>query len=191
MRNKLRAVWNITLNIAIVVMVCLAIAFGGVRLIGLRPFTILSGSMEPAYHVGSLIYVRKADPIELSSGDVITFMLDENTVATHRIAEVVPDDSNPDILRFRTKGDANNAADGGLVRAENVLGRPVLTIPKLGYLAHHLQTPPGNFIAISVGVILVLLSLLPQREGTDEVVTKISESTDSETGDRRRSDAKT
>ena len=90
----------------VIAAVLLAIALVGARLFGFKVFTVLSGSMEPKYPVGSLIYVKKVDYTTLKSGDVITFMLDENTVATHRIVEVVPDQEDPSVIRFRTKGDA-------------------------------------------------------------------------------------
>ena len=61
-----------------VLAVILAVALVGVRLVGLQVFTVLSGSMEPTYHVGSLIYVKDVDYKELEAGDVITFMLDED-----------------------------------------------------------------------------------------------------------------
>ena len=51
-----------------------ALLLAGARLVGLRTFAVLSGSMEPAYPVGSLIYVRSAEPSALECGDVITFM---------------------------------------------------------------------------------------------------------------------
>ena len=102
-------------TILVALVVLLAVALVGVRLAGIRTFTVLSGSMEPTYHVGSLIYVKKVDSAAIRPGQVITFMLDENTVATHRVVEVVPDEDDPSTLRFRTKGDANDAEDGSLV----------------------------------------------------------------------------
>ena len=151
-----------------VILVLLAIALVGVRLIGLEPYVVLSGSMEPTYHVGSLIYVKDVDPYELESGDVITFMLDEDTVATHRIVEVVPDENDSTVVRFKTKGDANAAEDGSLVHYKNVIGSPVFTIPQLGYVANYIQNPPGTYIAISAGAILLLLVFLPDLFGSDD-----------------------
>lgn len=87
-------------TILVALVVLLAVALVGVRLAGIRTFTVLSGSMEPTYHVGSLIYVKKVDPTTIRPGQVITFMLDENTVATHRVVEVVPDEDDPSTLRF-------------------------------------------------------------------------------------------
>lgn len=143
-------------------LVLLAVLLAGVRLVGLQVFTVLSGSMEPAYPVGALIYVKEADCRTLKAGDVITFLLDEDTVATHRIVEVVPDEAEPDVLRFRTKGDANDTEDGALVHYKNVLGTPVFTIPRLGYLAAFIQNPPGSYIALSAGAILLMIVFLPE-----------------------------
>lgn len=134
--------------------------------------------MEPTYHVGSLIYVKSVDYKELEPGDVITFMLDENTVATHRIVEVVPDENDPETLRYRTKGDANDAEDGGLVHYKNVIGTPVFTIPKLGYFASYIQNPPGTYAAISVGAVILLLIFIPDlftsedKDGEEKKETK-------------------
>ena len=148
-------------TILVALVVLLAVALVGVRLAGIRTFTVLSGSMEPTYHVGSLIYVKKVDSAAIRPGQVITFMLDENTVATHRVVEVVPDEDDPSTLRFRTKGDANEAEDARLVHYKNVIGTPVFSIPYLGYATNYIQHPPGMYVAISAGAILLLLMFLP------------------------------
>lgn len=168
MGKTAKKIWNIITSIIVALAVLLAVALVGVRLIGFQVFTVLSGSMEPTYHVGSLIYVKKADYTELQSGDVITFMLDEDTIATHRIVEVVPDETDSSVLRFRTKGDANEAVDGSLVHYKNVVGTPVFSIPKLGYLANYIQNPPGMYVAISAGAVLLLLVFLPDLFSKDE-----------------------
>ena len=168
MRKTIKKIWNIITNIIVALAVILAIALVGVRLVGLQVFTVLSGSMEPTYHSGSLIYVKDVDYKELEPGDVITFMLDEDTVATHRITEVVLDEEEPDTLRYRTKGDANDAEDGSLVHYKNVIGSPVFTIPYLGYFADYIQNPPGTYVAISVSAVLLLLVFLPDLFSSDD-----------------------
>ena len=161
MNRKAKKVWNIFTTALVVIVVLLALTLVGVRLVGFQVYTVLSGSMEPTYHTGSLIYVKDADPQDLESGDVITFMLDEDTIATHRIVEVVPDEEDPATLRFRTKGDANDHEDGSLVHYKNIIGTPVFTIPYLGYVASFIQNPPGLYIAIAFAVVLVLMVFLP------------------------------
>lgn len=157
----MKKLWNIFTSALVVLAVLLALLLVGARLVGLQVFTVLSGSMEPTYHTGSLIYVKKVDATKLSEGTVITFMLDEDTIATHRIVGVVPDEQDPSVIRYRTKGDANENEDGGLVHYKNVVGTPVFTIPKLGYLANYIQHPPGTYVAISAAAVLLLLVFLP------------------------------
>ena len=171
-------------SILVAGIVILAVLLAGVRVIGLEIYTVLSGSMEPTYHTGSLIYVQDVDPYEIEAGQVITFLLDEDTVATHRVVEVLPDENDPTVVRFRTKGDANDAEDGSPVHYKNVLGSPVFSIPQLGYLANYIQNPPGTYIAISVGAILLLLILLPELFSNDE-----EESNSKDKKKRRKDDA--
>lgn len=168
MGKTAKKIWNRITGIIVLLAVLLAVALVGVRLVGLQVFSVLSGSMEPAYHTGALIYVKKVDYKKLKADDVITFMLDEDTVATHRIVEVVPDENDSSVLRYRTKGDANDAVDGGLVHYKNVIGTPVFSIPKLGYLATYIQQPPGRYVAISVGAVLLILVFLPDIFSSDD-----------------------
>lgn len=141
-KRSVKKTWNIISTVLVALVVLLALLLVGARIFGLQVFTVLSGSMEPAYHTGSLIYVKKVDPYAIEPGQVITFMLDENTVATHRVVGVVPDEEDSSVIRFRTKGDANESEDGGLVHYKNVIGTPVFTIPYLGYVASYIQHPP-------------------------------------------------
>lgn len=161
MSKTLKKIWNFVSTILVAVVVLLALLLAGARIFGLQVFTVLSGSMEPTYHTGSLIYVKKVDPYTIQSGQPITFMLDEKTVATHRVVGVVPDEEDATVIRFRTKGDANEAEDGTLVHYKNVIGEPVFSIPYLGYLAEYIQHPPGMYIAISAGAVLLLLVFIP------------------------------
>ena len=188
MGKIIKKVWNAITTVLVILIVILAILLVGVRLAGFRVFTVLSGSMEPTYHVGSLIYV-KVDPFQLKSGDVITFMLDENTVATHRIIQVVPDEDEPEVLRYATQGDANDAPDGTLVHYKNVIGTPVFTIPQLGYVANYIQNPPGTYIAISGAAILLLLMFLPDLFSEDEP-KKTAESAGEEEPKKQKSSKK-
>ena len=59
--KAVKKIWDWISGILVAVVVLLAIALVGVRVVGLQPYVVLSGSMEPAYHVGSLIYVKSVD----------------------------------------------------------------------------------------------------------------------------------
>ena len=168
---SLKKLWSVLSTLIVIAVVALAILLAGVRIVGLTPYVVLSGSMEPTYHTGSLIYDKKVDPFTLKEGDVITFMVSEDTLATHRIVGVVPDEDEPGTIRFRTKGDANDAEDAALVHQNNLLGEPVACIPYLGYFAAWVQNPPGSLIAIGAGVFLLALVFLPDvfaKDGEDK-----------------------
>ena len=154
-------IWNWISGALIGLVILLAVALVGVRLIGLEPYVVLSGSMEPNYHVGSLIYVKSVDHKELKVGDPITYMISENAVVTHRIVGVLPDEDDPDTIRYFTKGDANNVPDGTAVHYKNIIGKPVFSVPYLGYVANYIQKPPGMYVALSAGAVLLLLVFLP------------------------------
>lgn len=180
MSKSIKKIWNVASSILVALVVILALLLVGARVVGLQVFVVLSGSMEPTYHTGSLIYVKKVDPYTIQEGQPITFMMNETTVATHRVVSIVPDEEDPTVLRFRTKGDANDVEDGGLVHYKNVIGTPVFSIPYLGYVADYIQHPPGRYVAISAGAVLLLLVFLPDVFSEDEDKKKRAEAEDGE-----------
>ena len=155
-------VWSGFGSVIVTAIAIIAIVLVGMRLAGFRTFTVMSGSMEPNYPVGALIYVQPVNYKELKVGDVISYVAnDDKTVVTHRIAEIERDKDDADVLRFRTKGDANSSADAKLVHYKNVLGTPVIVIPNIGYFAHNIQQPPGVYIALVAGTLLLAWAFLP------------------------------
>ena len=152
-----KKVWNIISTILVALVVLCAVFLMGSRLLGFRCFNIISPSMAPKYEVGDLIYVKKVSPEDIKERDVITFVVNEDLdVATHRVVRV--DRANK---QFFTKGDANDAEDGAPVHYNNVIGVPQFSIPKLGYVSDFIQNPPGMYIAIAAGAVLILLVFLP------------------------------
>lgn len=89
---------------------------------GFSTAVVVSGSMEDAISVNDLI-IDKAQK-EYSVGDIISFE-SGSSVVTHRI--VGEKDGG-----FVTKGDANNTEDRDIVKKENIIGKVVLTVPKIG-----------------------------------------------------------
>lgn len=158
-----RKLWNVITSLAVAVMILLAALLVGVRLFGLTPYTVLSGSMEPTYHVGSLIYVKGVEPQNITVGMPITFIVNEDLlVATHRVVdrrEIASDDEIT--YYFQTKGDANDAVDSSPVHYKNVIGTPVFSIPLLGYLSTWLQTRQGMIMGIAIALVLLIFTFLP------------------------------
>ena len=159
MIQTVKKAWGFVNTMLLSIVVLLAVALVGVRLFGIEIYTVLSGSMEPAYQTGSVIYVMEADTEELKAGDVITFQLNGGVIATHRIVEV--SEENGEIF-YRTKGDANDVADGAPVSAKQIVGKPIFTIPQLGYLVNYIQSPSGRYATIALGAFLLWMNILPE-----------------------------
>ncbi|WP_336793969.1 signal peptidase I [Gordonia malaquae] len=119
------------------------------RLTGSTAYTVLTGSMEPTYPPGTLIVVKPTPGADLKAGDVITFQpkSGDPSVTTHRIVSIVYDASG--VRKFITKGDANNATDEPIIE-EQVRGRLLYSVPKLGYLNNVMS---GNTRSIAVFLI--------------------------------------
>ena len=161
MNNTLKKIWNIVSTALVVLMVLCAVFLMGSRVMGYQCFTVISGSMEPKYSVGDLIYVKKVDANTIQVGDDITFILNEDlVVATHRVVRIDAENQ-----RFYTKGDANKIEDQNPVHFNNVIGVPKFAIPKLGYVSDFVQNPPGMYITIGIGIILILAVFLPDMIG--------------------------
>ena len=161
MKESLKKIWNITSTILVVVIVLCAVFLMGSRLLGFKCYTVISGSMEPEYSVGDLIYVKEVDVNSIKVGDPITFILNEDlVVATHRVVRIDAENQ-----RFYTKGDVNEIEDSEPVHFNNVIGVPQFSIPKLGYVSDFIQNPPGMYITIGVGIILILIVFLPDMIG--------------------------
>ena len=188
MNNTLKKIWNIVSTALVVLMVLCAVFLMGSRLLGYQCYNVISPSMEPEYGVGDLLYVKKVDPNTIKEGDVITFIVNEDlVVGTHRVVRV--DDENQ---RFYTKGDANEIEDQSSVHFNNVIGVPKFAIPKLGYVSDFVQNPPGMYITIGVGIILILAVFLPdmigkkKNEDEDEEVTAVKTEIDATTEENER-----
>jgi signal peptidase I len=93
---------------------------------------VLSGSMEPVYHVGGLSVFRPVDPSTVKVGDIISFKLPKiNTPICHRVIDIVHEG---DSIYFQTKGDANEDPDQDKVLPSYVKGTGILHIPYVGHL---------------------------------------------------------
>ena len=94
------------------------------RFMGLQSYTIVSGSMEPSFPVGSLVYAEPIEPEALAVGDVAVFWRNDEVVI-HRVEENLYED-----CELITRGDANEGIDahhGAGVAAGKArigLGRP-------------------------------------------------------------------
>lgn len=126
-------------------------------LLGMRFYSVQTGSMYPTYPVGTMVLVEPAKFDDISKGDVITFQLQGSSVVTHRVVGI---DKENRLLE--TKGDNNNTKDGVPVRAKDLIGRVRLGIPLVGYAALFIRTLFGKIV---LGVILLAVIFIPLMIG--------------------------
>ena len=123
--------------------------FIAARIFNIEPFVVMSGSMEPVIHTGSLIFIDKNDT-DVKAGDIIAFHKGDISV-THRVSGINEDGT------LITKGDANETEDPAPVAREQVMGTYLFTVPFLGYVVTYLRTPFG--ISLFAGMMAVCLVL--------------------------------
>lgn len=121
--------------------------------VGGGAFTVLSGSMEPALHVGSVVVTRPIPPAAVGVGDVITFTdrdraTGKGRIVTHRVIAVEPGPV------FRTQGDANKDADPHPVAAGDVHGVLLYSVPWVGSLREEIGTTHGLLLVAGLALLL-------------------------------------
>jgi signal peptidase I len=122
---------------------------------GHRVYVVHTGSMEPTYMPGDVVIDGPA-PTTLHRGEAITFRHSDLTtdVVTHRVADVLPNGL------IETKGDANPTKDAWQIRPDQVQGKVVTKVAKLGYLIVFLKQPAGiGSLATAVLTIVLLWGL--------------------------------
>ncbi len=99
-------------------------------------YIIISPSMVPTIKVEDAIIIQRKEKEELEIGDIVTFLSTDprysGITITHRI--VGKEKSKDGKVYFRTKGDNNNTEDAALVPYDNIYGKVILKIPKIGYI---------------------------------------------------------
>ena len=122
-------------------------------------YVVLSGSMLPSIQIKDIVVTKKVAEEELEIGDIITFISPDprfgGISVTHRIIDKYYDESSGS-YSYRTQGDNNNVADSALVPNNNILGKVILKIPKLGYLQDILSSKGGLIIVVIIPCLVIL-----------------------------------
>lgn len=121
-------------------------------------YVILTGSMEPIIKPNDAVVIRRVNEENLQVGDVITYRSVDPSyygiLITHRIIEINEDDKGK---TYVTKGDHNVTPDRSPITANQIYGKVVMRIPKIGYLKSFLVSSYGWIIAVvvpSLGIII-------------------------------------
>lgn len=144
--------------VAVIIISCTILLAGAMvlpRLFGIVPYTVRTGSMEPALPVGALVYVNTHNKAA-QTNDIIAFTVKNGVVVTHRV--VAEQDG-----KFITKGDVNTAEDFVPVSAAQMLGIYVFHIPLIGYL---FLIPAAKYLWLAITLGAIICFIILKKEGT-------------------------
>lgn len=139
------------------------------HILGFYMFNIVSESMEPTFFKDDLVVVKKIELSNLQKGDIITFR-QEDRIISHRIVKIIIEKGK---IKFITKGDNNEVQDKESIEINNIYGKVVFSIPKIGKLIHYIQNSRGFInIFIFVIIVFVLVSLKDNQRNNRKIKRK-------------------
>ena len=145
---------NILGTLILLAVIAVSIPLTVPRFMGYEIYSIVSGSMEPAIPVGSVVYVEPAAPQLVESGDVIAFRSGEDVVV-HRVVE-----NRFVVGEFVTKGDANAGEDLTTTPYDALIGRVAQHIPAVGGLMSVYASSVGRIYLIILAACGVMFNIL-------------------------------
>lgn len=113
--------------------------------LGYSTAIVVTGSMADSININDMVLIKSFESYDVN--DVIMFKRNSNFV-THRIIEKTEEG-------FITKGDANNTQDEWVVKEDEIVGKSVLVIPKVGFVLDYFKTPAGLIGILLIGFLLI------------------------------------
>ena len=151
MKKFLKGTWNFITTFLTTIVIIIAVALFVVNFTGGYLYCIESGSMSPLYPKNSLVVVYPAEFEDIETGDVISYVLnEEGTIVTHRVVAIDEDNQS-----FTTQGDANSTADTNAVAYVNVVGTVRFSLPGVGRVVLFIQENKTAAIIIAVAILVV------------------------------------
>lgn len=148
--EKFKNVIQIILNELMTLILVVGTAFVILYIIGIEPFVVETGSMQPTIEAGSLSFINRRIKYEdIKVNDVIAFRLPNDTKVTHRVINITGEG-------LETQGDSNNVSDGISTTKSNYIGKNVFSFPKLGHVVNFMKTTPGRIVLIAIFIVIGL-----------------------------------
>ena len=120
-------------------------------------YVIVSGSMEPLIKVRDAVIVKRTDVDQIKVNDVITYRSEDpafsGILITHRVTNIETVNGEK---KFTTKGDHNETVDRLSINANQIQGKVVMRIPKVGYIKYLLIDYYGWIIAVLIPSVAII-----------------------------------
>lgn len=170
MKKTIKRIFNIVIDIVVIFIMIVSVfvvvlsltskSSGIPNILGVAPLSVQSNSMEDTFTTGDLLLSQVTnDPGETYEvGDIVTFPIEingESVLNTHRIVEVVEDES---ITYYRTQGDnkqTNPEPDTDLQTSSTIVAKYTGTkISGLGNILSFIRTQLGFFLCVLLPMII-------------------------------------
>ena len=150
-------------------------------------YTIVSPSMNPVIKVYDVVVnIKPSGPEDIEIGDIITYVSTNSTsegmTITHRVVAITKAENGN--YEYQTQGDNNSEPDGVLVTFDNVIGKEIMIIPKLGKIQFLLANKKSWLLLLLIPVMIFvfkdiydLIELFGLRRKVDDVTGYIEEPT--------------
>ena len=131
------------MNSFIPIITVIAISWFLVGVIGFKVAVVASNSMSPTINVGDLVISTKSNDINI--GDIIEYWdFETKSVIAHRVVDIINSDGRQ---MYITKGDANREPDLSPIVPEQVIGKVIFVIPKIGWLSLWVKTVINTIVS--------------------------------------------
>lgn len=170
MKKVLKKILNIVIDVIVILILIISLfvvimslttkSSGVPNILGYAPLSVMSDSMEDTFSTGDLLIseVTNDSSYTYEVGDIVTFPIEidgEYTLNTHRIVEVVEDNS---VTYYRTQGDnpkTNPVPDEDLQTSFTIVAKYTGTkISGVGSILSFIRTQLGFFLCVLLPMII-------------------------------------
>ncbi|MGF3105778.1 signal peptidase I [Rossellomorea sp. DUT-2] len=117
------------LRLVITGVISIGVIWFSVGIFPVYPSVIATGSMQPIIDPGDVILVKKVNSKDVQVGEVIQFAEGDIKIS-HRVIDIIKKEGK---TLYVTKGDNNSVKDSEPVHPEEIKGKIIYTVPKIGW----------------------------------------------------------
>ncbi len=125
--------------------------------------------MEPTFYENDIIVVKIFDIKLLQKNDIITFK-EDNRIISHRIIDIEEIDGKK---VFHTKGDNNSVPDDFDIKENQIYGKFLFKIPKVGIFTEYIQDDNGLIkVFLIILIVFILFSINDDKKNKRKMTRK-------------------
>lgn len=172
--NKvIKLIMGICKGIAFFILLCLLVIIlvqkipssKNISVFGIRIYNVATGSMEPVYKVGDIIFIKKTEGKDIEIGDDVTFDTEkiayEGFTITHRVIDKKYDEEDKQ-YHFITKGVANTVEDEEITQSQ-IYGKVIYKSVLLSFISKLTNNIVTYFIIVLIIGVSLSLQIVTEK----------------------------